>query len=61
MDLFRIDPRTGRRAFVRRLTPTDPSGTTGIARVYVTPDGNAWAYSVARRLSELYVVRNLRL
>jgi DNA-binding winged helix-turn-helix (wHTH) protein len=61
MDILRLDPRTGRRALVRRLTPTDPTGTTGIARVYVTPDGNAWAYSVARRLSELYVVRNLRL
>jgi len=27
----------------------------------VTPDGNAWAYSVIRRLSELYVVQHLRL
>ena len=61
MDLFRLDPRTGRRAFVRRLTPADPTGGTGLARVYVTPDGNAWAYSVTRRLSELYVVQNLRL
>jgi hypothetical protein len=61
MDMYRLDPRTGRRAFLRRVTPTDPTGGTGIARLYVTPDGNAWAYRVTRRLSELYVVQNLRL
>jgi DNA-binding winged helix-turn-helix (wHTH) protein len=61
MDLFRLDPRTGQRAFVRRITPADPTGGTGISRVYVTPDGNAWTYSVTRRVSELYVVHDLRL
>ncbi len=59
VDLLRLDPHTGRRVLLRRLAPADPVGTTGITRVVVTPDARAWAYTVARRVSELYVVEGL--
>lgn len=60
VDLLRLDPYTGHRIWLRHLAPADPVGATGIGRMVVTPDARAWAYTVVRRLSELYVVEGLR-
>ena len=59
VDLLRLNPSTGRRVPIRRLAPAEPVGSTGIGRVVVTPDARAWAYTVVRRVSELYVVEGL--
>ena len=55
----RLDLRTGRRAAWRVLEPTDRAGLTHMGRLTVTPDEKAWAYSLHRRLSDLYVVDGL--
>jgi DNA-binding winged helix-turn-helix (wHTH) protein len=59
-NVFRLDPLSGRRTFVRRLVVADPVGAAGIARILLTPDAHAWAYAFLRRLSELYVVEEVR-
>jgi eukaryotic-like serine/threonine-protein kinase len=55
----RLDLRTGRRSAWRVLEPTDRAGLTHMGRLTVTPDEKAWAYSLHRRLSDLYVVDGL--
>jgi hypothetical protein len=55
----RLDLRTGRRTSWRALEPADRAGLTHMGRLAVTPDEKAWAYSLHRRLSELYVVDGL--
>lgn len=59
VDLFSLNPRTGHRVRLRHLAPADPVGAGGIGRIVVTPDARAWAYTVRRRMSELYVVEGL--
>jgi DNA-binding winged helix-turn-helix (wHTH) protein/WD40 repeat protein len=58
--LLRLDPRTGRSTVVDRLAPRDLAGVGGGVHAVVDARGDAWAYSVGRRLSDLYVVSNLR-
>lgn len=60
VELLSLDPRTGHRVRLRHLAPADPVGAGGIGRIVVTPDARAWAYTVVRRMSELYVVEGLR-
>jgi hypothetical protein len=55
----RIDPRTGRVEVLFEVAPRDPAGALGIGRLVVADGGDAWAYSVLRRLSDLYVVTGL--
>jgi hypothetical protein len=43
-----------------QITPPDPSGIWGIQILRMTPSGNAYAYSVVRRLSDLYLVEGLK-
>ncbi|MGZ6077173.1 MAG: winged helix-turn-helix domain-containing protein [Myxococcaceae bacterium] len=59
VDLLSLEPRTGHRVRLRHLAPADPVGAGGIGRIVVTPDARAWAYTVVRRMSELYVVEGL--
>ncbi len=60
LHLERIDLATGRRAFVREITPADPTGVTRISTLQLTPDGRAYCYSFMRSLSRLYLVDGLR-
>ena len=55
----RIDPRTGRVEVLFEVAPGDPAGALGIGRLVIADGGDAWAYSVLRRLSDLYVVSGL--
>jgi DNA-binding winged helix-turn-helix (wHTH) protein len=57
--LRRLDPRTGKLEVLGELAPLDPAGALGIGHVVVADGGDAWAYSVLRRLSDLYVVTGL--
>jgi len=58
--VFRLDPVTGRREFWKELGPADATGVWPPDSQYVTPDGSAYIYSFARRLSDLYVVEGLK-
>lgn len=58
--LMRVDVATGRSERVADLAPPDPSGVLGLTRVTVAHSGEAWTFSLIRRLSDLYVVTNLR-
>jgi eukaryotic-like serine/threonine-protein kinase len=60
--VFRLDLQTGRRQLLHELWPEDAAGVTQIlqARVNVTGDGRAVAYSYPRRSSVLYLVEGLR-
>jgi hypothetical protein len=55
----RLDLRTGNRTTWRAIEPYDHAGLTHVGRLAVTPDESAWAYTLHRRLSELFVVDGL--
>jgi hypothetical protein len=58
--LRRVDPRTGRVEVVTEIAPRDTAGALWLGQMFVGDNGKAWAYSVLRRLSDLYVVTGLR-
>jgi serine/threonine protein kinase len=60
VQLFRLDPTTGRREPWKKIGPTDTTGAWPIDGVCVTPDGSSYVYNFARRLSDLYVIEGLR-
>jgi hypothetical protein len=57
--LWRVDVATGQPGRVAEIGPRDRSGVLGLSRVSVAQSGGAWAYSMMRRLSDLYVVTGL--
>ena len=58
--LSRLDPATGRREAWKEIGPADATGAWPIDGICVTPDGSAYVYNFARRLSDLYVVAGLK-
>ena len=58
--VVRLNPETGARRPFLQITPSDPSGVWGIRNLQVTPSGNAYTYSVIRKLSDLYVIEGLK-
>jgi eukaryotic-like serine/threonine-protein kinase len=57
--VHRITLATGQREVWRELTAADPAGVYKIAPVAITPDGNAYAYTALRVLSELYLTEGV--
>jgi Tol biopolymer transport system component len=57
--LWRLHVETGRVERVAEIAPRDRAGVLGLTRVLVARSGDAWVYSLARRLSDLYVVSGL--
>jgi serine/threonine protein kinase len=60
----RVDIATGERTPWHTIRPPDPAGINDIVpgyvmTVYITPDGQTYAYSFRRVLSDLYVVSGL--
>jgi len=55
-----LEPGAAAPRFVRELDVPDRSGVSRIHAVATTPDLDAWAWSFARQLSDLYVVEGLR-
>ena len=53
--VFREDTVTGRREVWKQIRPADPAGILSISHFFITPSGNAYAYSAGRVLSSLYV------
>lgn len=56
----RLAVKTGVRAPVVELRTSDPAGAMGPLSPVITPDGRYYAFTYARRLSDLYVVEGLR-
>ena len=50
----------GRGQAIAQLAPRDLAGAYTIASVVVSPGGDAWVYTVLRRLSDLHVVSGVR-
>ena len=58
--LLRLDPATGRATPLAELMPRDRAGALGAGDVAVAANGEAWAYTLQRRLSDLHVVTGIR-
>jgi predicted Ser/Thr protein kinase len=57
--VFRREIAGGRREFVRELRAQAPAGVTAF-EIFVSRDGQAYAYSTSSRLANLYVIEGLR-
>jgi hypothetical protein len=42
------------------MFPRDPAGVSGVPDVAIAADGQSWAYTFLRRLSDLNVVSGIR-
>jgi Tol biopolymer transport system component len=58
--LSMTDLATGRSVPWKTINLADPAGTAGPIRVIVTPDGKAYAYTLQRVLSDLYLIDGLK-
>jgi hypothetical protein len=58
--LLGIDLKTGARRTIRTIAPRNPAGVLGANFVRVSGDGKAYAYLLARNLSDIYVAEGLR-
>jgi hypothetical protein len=58
--VVRWDPVSGVRRPFLQITPADPSGVWGINNLTITPSGDAYAYSVVRKFSDLYLIEGLK-
>ena len=58
--LLRLDPATGRVTPLAELAPRDRVGAFAVLDVAVATSGEAWAYTLLRRLSDLHVVTGIR-
>jgi hypothetical protein len=58
VQIWRLDPDTGRRVLLREIRPADPGA--GVERVVLSLDGRAYACLVARAHAQLYVVEGLK-
>ena len=57
--LFRVDVHTGKVLEERSVGPTDSSGATSIGVLVLTPDGRGMAFTYARNVGSLYILRGL--
>ena len=58
--IFRLDPWTGKKEFVKEFMPADPGGITGMSTVTMSADAKVFAFNYRRRISELFLVEGLR-
>jgi serine/threonine protein kinase len=59
-DVFRVDVETGRKDRVTTFKPPEAPGLASVNRALITPDGQSWAYSYQRTLSDLFVVEKIK-
>jgi len=59
-NVSRVDIASGRRDRAIPLRPPDTAGVYSIVECAITPDGQAYAYTYTRVLSELYLAKGLR-
>ena len=58
--LSRLDLESGARAAWKQVAPSDPAGAEDTPMMRLSADGQTCVYSLARKLSTLYVVDGLR-
>jgi DNA-binding winged helix-turn-helix (wHTH) protein len=58
--LLRLDPKTGKVTSLSALAPRDRAGVFAVLDVNVAADGEAWAYTFQRQLSDLHIVTGLK-
>ncbi len=58
--VYVADLKTGQRRLHHQHAPGDLAGVAGVGAGRITPDGNFYLYTVARTLSNLYVVEGLK-
>jgi eukaryotic-like serine/threonine-protein kinase len=58
--IFRVDRETGRRELWKELMPGDSAGLVAIFGANFSDDGRSYAYSYARRLTDLYLVEGVK-
>jgi Tol biopolymer transport system component len=58
--VFLVDTTTGRRTFWKELTVAEPSGSSGVREILLTPDGKSYVYWYVRDLTDLYLVEGLK-
>ena len=56
LTIDRIDVATGEREEWQAVQPADQAGIIDVFPVWVTPDGERYAYGYRRCLSDLYLV-----
>ena len=57
--LYRRDLATGERRFLREVRAPDPAGVTRFD-LHVARDGEAYAYTLDRWLTNLFLLENIR-
>ena len=60
VEITRVDIATGHREPWKEISPPDPAGVVSVPNIKFSADGKAYAYSVGRMLSDLYVVDGLK-
>jgi dipeptidyl aminopeptidase/acylaminoacyl peptidase len=60
MRISLLDLETGRQTPWKEIAPPDLAGATPPVAVWLSADGKSYAYSLERRLSDLYLVDGLR-
>ena len=58
--LMRLDYQTGKRELVREIAPADRAGVGTSFGIIVTPDAQAYTYSLVQMLHELHLVEGLK-
>ena len=58
--VYRLDLLTGHKELLKEVTPADPAGIKGPNNIFMTPDGKSYVYKLARFLSDLYLVEDLK-
>jgi WD40 repeat protein len=59
-DVYRVSVKTGARSLVRRLELADPAGLVLLSPPSLSADGKAYAYTVTRIMSQLFVISGLQ-
>ena len=59
MELLRVNPVTGQKQSLRQISPADPSGIIQIPQLLVSADGNSYVFHCVRKISSLYIVKDL--
>ena len=60
VQITRVDLATGQRTPWKEIIPADPAGVQSVPSLRFSADGKSYAYSVARILSDLFVVDGLK-
>ncbi len=58
--VFKLNVSNGRKELQKEILPADLGGVLGSINMLMTPDAKSYVYAFTRRLSDLYLVKDLR-